>query len=544
MMHSPWQQHVADVQQAFQAHKWLWLTPTLLMTSAAVLYAAVRPTTWKASQALVVRDEAVGTTTRHGRFENSDTMKAFQETILEVARSPIVVAEALRQVNQAHRIPAATPPTDQQVRSLQKKIDVSAPKGSEFGSTEVIYLSVTGRTREAAVALTDAVCDQLERHLANLRNARAASVISELEETLHLALTDLQEATERLQAMERDVGSDLSELRVLNQSGAGEGNLRLALNQITLELRQATTTFDTQQQQRELLLRARDNHDELLATPSQFLESQPALRRLKDGLVDAQLRTSDLRGRMSLEHPQVQAALRAEAEVRSSLQVELDAALRTLSADLQVSRRQVESLEQQHHDLQARLDRLASLRASYAALVEEVRRQTTIVDQAKKDLSDARARRNASQSSSLITRFQAPQAGGSPVGPGRATIVGAGLVGGLLTGTGIVFLVAPLGAGPRGRRWTDYLPIGRRATDRTPAAVPGAGTAGAGFGRRAEDRPGSLRERRQSRRRAEDRPPAAEQPPSRGTKGGDAPSATTSVDHPCELVPAEAENLP
>ena len=51
--------------------------------------------TWRASQAIVVRDEAGGIA-RLGRFDSTDSMKAFQETVLEVARSREVVSGALR----------------------------------------------------------------------------------------------------------------------------------------------------------------------------------------------------------------------------------------------------------------------------------------------------------------------------------------------------------------------------------------------------------------------------------------------------------------
>ena len=223
-------------------HLWLWLAPTIAMTAGAALYASVRPVTWRASQAIVVRDEASNKETRQGRFDSIDMMKTFQETVLEVARNRIVVAGALKQLGAPSKRRQATWPTSGDVQKLQKQITVTAPKGAEFGRTEVIYLSVTGGSRADAIARTTAVCDQLEMHMGDLRQARAASVIGELARSVELAQADLDVATERLETMERQVGSDLGELRSLNDAGAGDSNLRRALNQVKVEQRQARST--------------------------------------------------------------------------------------------------------------------------------------------------------------------------------------------------------------------------------------------------------------------------------------------------------------
>ncbi|MEX0818183.1 MAG: Wzz/FepE/Etk N-terminal domain-containing protein, partial [Pirellulaceae bacterium] len=460
--------------KAFRTFVWLWVVPTVAMTAVALAYAVMKPTTWQASQALVVRDEARGMS-RQGRFDSTESMRAFQETIIEVAKSSVVISEALKQLGPpATRLGSKAFPTDADVQEMEKCISVTAPKGSELGSNEVLYLSVDGTTPEDAIARTEAVCDQLEKYLGQLRTARAKSVTTELEQTLKLAVADLQAATDALTEMEREVGGDLGELRVLNQSGSGDGNLRLALNQVKSELRQRQGEVEAQQELKEVLVTAQQNPDALLAMPSSMFAAQPALKRLKDGLVDAQLRTADLKGKMSPGHPLVQAALQGEEAVRQNLRSELATALRSCETDLQVTVRQFDSLTKQHDELQTRLKRLAGLRAKYAVLVNDVEQRTNIVQQARQALASAKATQSSSQATSLITRFQTPQVGDSPKGPGRVTIAGIGLLGGLMTGAGLVFLVAPIGPNPRqGRRLTDYLGIGRRASDRQSPVATG-----------------------------------------------------------------------
>ncbi|MDP6553671.1 MAG: hypothetical protein QGG71_03330 [Pirellulaceae bacterium] len=450
----------------FNNHYWLWVLPTLVMTIGAAGYAIVRPEAWSCSQALVVREEASGNDQRLGRFDSVDSMKAFQETILEVARSRDVIAASLKKVAPPanHSSPGEWPTVDD-IEAMQKHVTVSAPKGAEFGRTEVIYIGVIGHGRQDALDRNAALCDQVQKELSNLRNTKAGSVIVELEESLRLATHELNDATERLETMEREVGNDLGELRSLNESGAGSSNLRAALNEVKTELRQATSAMEANQQLHDLLVRAQDDANELLATPSRLLESQPSLRRLKEGLVDAQLRTAKLRGKMRNGHPLVVSAERSEDEVRQNLHAEIASSLRGLEGDGGVVKQRLDALTEQHADLQARLNRVAGLRVRYSNLVDDVRQRNEIIQQAQRDLADMRASRNAALSTSLLTRFNAPVVGDVPDGPATVIVIAAGLAGGLATGVGLVFLLVPPG-GVKGRRWADYLEAGRRATDR------------------------------------------------------------------------------
>jgi uncharacterized protein involved in exopolysaccharide biosynthesis len=472
--------------QALRNQLWLWVTPTVVFTVLGLAYALIRADQWGASQALVVRDEAIGSYHIPGRFDSTESLRASQEMILEVARSRVAVLGALRVLGPPKNRPsAASWPSEDEIAVLQDNISVSAPKGSEFGTTEVIYLTVNGPSRERAIQQTAAVCDQLEKRLSDLRNAKAASVIAEFENTLAIALEDQEQATARLERMEVEVGSDLGELRILNDYGSGDSNLRAALNQIKAELRQAASAHEAMRQMHELLLAARDDPDQLLTTPARLLQSQPTLGRLREGLVDSQLRTATLRGRMRDDHPSVVAAIRAEQKVRQSIDAELAVSLRGVTADLQVSEQQLESLNQQQHELQSRLSRLAGLRARYSNLVDDLAQSTEIVNEAKQSLVEARASQIAAQSTSLLTRFQSPVAGEHPNGPGKSQIVAAGFVGGLLIGIGLVVLGVPTRPSS-GRRWTDFLPFGRRAADRLSTATP-ANRPNPNIGRRSAD---------------------------------------------------------
>lgn len=482
---------VREFAKALQTYWRWWTVPTVALTLIALGYALVKPDTWQATQVLHVRNEAAGKEKAAGQFDSIDAMKTAQETLLELARNQKSLTDALLEVGPpADRRSTGNWPSVDDIDGLRDSISIKAPGGAEFGSTEVIHLSVKAGDKLRAVSLTSAVCDQLEKNLQELRNRRTASVIEELTKSLQLAQIDLQGATRKLEDLEAEVGPDLNELRLLNQSGTGESNLRNSLNQIKNELRAAQSAYQDKQEQLKHLQAARADSTQIVAMPSRLLESQPALKQLKEGLVASQLRTSELAGTMSKDHPKVQAAMAAEAEVLNNLKDELAIAIRGLQADVSISKALIDSLERQQSAAEQRLDRLASLRAKYSNLDADVKQRSEIVQKANKDLAEARASQAAAKAVSLITRIDGPQLSTHPIGPGRTMICAAGLLGGLATGMGLVFLVSPVGQAT-GRRWSDAaLHLSRRASDLLPGA-----------GQRKSDLPGG--------RRASDPPPAA-----------------------------------
>lgn len=431
--------------RSFRTQPKLWLIPTTVITLLAFGFAIVKPSVWQASQALTLRDEAIGSIVKPGDFINLEERKTAQETVLELATSQTVLRGALETVGPSslfgseHSWPN---PTD--IETLQKSTTLCAPNGSEFGTTEVFYLRVKCTRKERAIALASTICDELEKHLQNLRKGKAQGTVDELRNTVELAQVDLDKVTERLARMEKDIGGDLIELRTLSQNGASENNLRRTLSEMSNELRQAMSVYGANAELLNILIQAQKYPSHLVATPSSLLASQSAISRLKDGLVDAQLRSAQFRGRMSEEHPQVQFAINAEREIRMNLHHELGLAIRGLKAEMSLDSNRVARLKHEVSSINNRLDRLVALRAPYDNLLAEVSSRSEILRRAEQTLSGAKANQAASHAS-LITRVDVPFTGTKPVGPGRSMIVFLGLLAGLTVGVGIAFLNVPVG---------------------------------------------------------------------------------------------------
>ena len=419
-----------------------WILPAVVLGVLAGLYALARPATWEASQTLIIRNEAANNQQSPGKFSHSEEMQTVQETILELVRSRGVLAAALTEIGPPADSPEAEAgwPTARDVARLRDSVKLSPPNGAEFGKTEVFYLKVRDRDRDRAEALAGAISGQLETRFQTLRDAKAQSMISELAKPVNLARADLDESTARLTKIETQVGSDLAELRILQDASSGESALRRTVTEIRNELRQAREAQKSNQELLAVLKAARADTGRLVATPNQLLESQPALKRLKDGLVDSQLRTADLRGRMSDNHPLVQAAVESEQEVAEHLHNELALAVRGIDVELQLNHDRVELLQDQLDVTTGRLGQLAALRADYSNLVAENRNRTELLKRAEQKLSDARVAQASAKAASLIGRIDEPDTGVKPVGPSRSMILLAGLAGGLMAGMGVLLL--------------------------------------------------------------------------------------------------------
>ena len=448
----------------------IWLIPTVVIGSLGTLYAFVRSPSWKAWQVLHVRDEI--NSTDDGRFDSNDARKAAQETVLELARSRAVIEAALNQLEPPRSLFRLTKwPSSKEIAAVQDAVAVVAPKGAEFGKTDVLHLTVKSDSPESACTLNKVLGEQLFLRMQKYRTKKTAEIIKELEEKLRVTKTNLNLSTKRLEAMEKQVGSDLGELRSLDRTGSGESNLRTTLTQIETDLRAAQKERTAQQELYEILKAARDDSDKLVATPSEMLARATSLSSLRAGLVEAQLRIAQLSGKMSESHPILKAAIKAEKEVRNQLRIEIPAALNSVAADLKVTDALTASLRSELNEVQNRLSQLAILRAPYSNLLNEVQHHTEQLRQVRESLANAQAAQGASKTSSLLTRVGEIEVGDSPVGLGKTSIIAGSWCGGFIVGLGLVLVLSPASFGHQPRS-----SVGRRASDRTVK-----------FGRRAND---------------------------------------------------------
>jgi succinoglycan biosynthesis transport protein ExoP len=491
-----------ELLSALKIHRKLWLLPAVMIALVTAGYAVFKNDVWEASQALIVRNEASNNERGPGKFAQVEEMKTVQETLLELSRSRGVLEAALKEVGPpakqsgwlqslfsggegdsrifaAQKLGQSPWPTAREIEKFRKHVKLEPPKGAEFGKTEVFYLTVRDADRARATALNEALSRQLQKRFQELLDAKAQSMIAELVKTVKLAKADQTESTKHLAETETLVGGDLAELRAMQDLATGDSALRRSREETRSQLREARTAAEDLGELLSVLRTAQGDPGRLVATPNRLLESQPALRRLKDGLVDAQLVTATLKGSMSAEHPRVRAARQAETEIAQNLHAELAVAIRGLQVELKMNADRQALLEEQLARAEARLARLAEIRAVYESQAAENRHRTLLVERAEQNLAEARAAQAGAKAASLVSLIDAPDAGSKPIGPSRAVIAASGTAGGLIAGLGLFFFLLPA----KFPADSEDFPI-REISESTPAkTAPRGSLAAATYGR-------------------------------------------------------------
>ncbi len=485
----PWK-HLRNVLVLFAP---LWVGATAIFGVCGLVYALFSGDVWPARQPLIVRDEASGAADRLGRFGSQTELKAAQETVLEMCQNRDVVAAALRQIGPpSGKEPAEWPSIATIDGTIKRSVNLLAPQGSGFGNTEVVYLQVSAPDQQRALDFCGAMFDNLTEHLRNVRRVRADSVIRELTHARDLARQNLNEVSARMREVETRFGEDLGDLRNLNDTIAGDGTNRRTLEETTRELQTAELELSKIESMFRLLNEGANDPQKLLISGSELLSNQPTLLRLKDGLIDAQLRSSELSGVYTMKNPKRRAAIAAEREIRDRIKQETLAVIQSMEPVLELERGRVAKLAEKKDRLSSRLGLLAGARTGYAKIDSELKQRTQQLADAERRLTDAHASRSAALSTNLVASLGPPQVTDNPVNPGTTTLTGGAAIAGLIFGLGAVFLIAPGPTESQGRRrWSDYVSgKGRRASDQNEADGQPSGPARTAVSRRAADRQG------------------------------------------------------
>ena len=464
----PWK-HVRNVLVVFAP---LWVGTAIVFGLFGAGYAVVSSDIYSARQPLVVRDEATKSYARLGRFASQTELKAAQETILEMTQNPEVVTAALKEIGPSSGTSDASWPSNEEVEEISSSaVNLLAPKGSEFGNTEVVYLEVKSDSPERAAEFCKALFNNLSVQLRKIRRVRANSVIEELGHARDLAKISLDEVSQEMHEIEVQFGTDLGELRNLNDTISGDGTTRRTLEETTRDLNVAELELEKLNTLHALLVAGAKDPQRLLISGGDLLKSQPSLQRLKDGLIDAQLAASQLAGVYTEQNPKRRAAQATEKEIRRRMLQETATAIRSMDSTIRLEQERVDRLRQRKSQFSERLELLAQARTDYSKIDAEVKNRSTQLADAERALSEAKASRSAALSTNLVAELGPPRVSENPIGPtGKVMTIGSTMAG-LIFGLGAVFLIA---TGPSqihgGRRWSDYLGRNRRAEDHAGSA--------------------------------------------------------------------------
>ena len=176
------------------------------------------PETWTARQSFLIRDDLSGTAFKLGRFDSEESRKSAQETILEVARRPLVVRKVLEELGPKSSLSGSNWITDEVIEDTQSVIDISAPNGAEFGKTDAIVLTAKASTRERTRNFIDLLSKEIINQTNRIRSLRFESMEDELYQSYQAAEQARDDAIDRLDKLDQRLGSDFGFLSLQGQN--------------------------------------------------------------------------------------------------------------------------------------------------------------------------------------------------------------------------------------------------------------------------------------------------------------------------------------
>lgn len=429
----------------------LWLIPAAIVWSVTAAYVAVRPTEWEAVQAVSVRPQEASSQ-GDARWLDGDQRKSLQETLLELFRSRAVLEAALREVDHPAGAPAADGTKEvvdpRHIDRLRRVIKVTPPQGADLGSSDILCLHVRDADKTRAVRLAETLCRQADLKWRSLRREKASAAAAEWEQAVRTAESELGRINDRLAAMEKDLGPRLPELRAWAAGPSGDTPLTKRLSELNAELRATEIALaDTEGLLRDVQAAVTDS-SRLLDAANALIKREPSIEQWKTAWVEAQVRLADVRGRMTDRHPEVVAAAAAEREIHGRLVEELSAFVSILEGERDDLRKKCDVLQSRIGAVNDEIRELAAKRVEYANLTSEREQRLAVLQNARQRKDDARLAADAVTSTQLLIPIEGAETGLDPVGPGRATILAAGFVAGILFGFGVLAWCLPPSLAP------------------------------------------------------------------------------------------------
>ncbi len=412
-------------------YRTLWIVPAIagmMLSAGYVMF--LKSESWTARQTLIVRDDMLGQTYKPGQFASAESMKSAQETLLEIARKPQVIQNALIQLGPPSKglfSGTGNWPSEETIESVQGMVSFSAPNGAEFGKTEVVVLNVRAQSRDRTRRFMELMLDEIDKKMSEVRVLRLQSMESELTQARDAAALSLEQSVKKLRQMEQGLGSDAAQMAGL-ASPYASGDFKLEISQLRQERRIAENELDTALATQEMLIAANLDPEKALAASADFLSKQPTLQALQTTKVKAQETYAQSLGNHTQEHPVVKASLTTIAAMDQQIYDELEnlsIAIENQIATIQAKIHRLDEAEQKELD---RLSNLGAKRVDHLTVNSEVTQKQQVFQASQAALAEVQTLRLAAGEVEWLTRIDGPQVATRPDGIGKSDRLGRRIV--------------------------------------------------------------------------------------------------------------------
>ena len=306
------QQRINHVISSLRRYFPLLIVPAIAGLVLATIYAFfLMPEMWTARQSFLIRDDLSGTAFKPGQFDSEESRKSAQETILEVARRPLVVRNVLEKLGPKSSFSGSDWITDEVIEKTQGVIDISAPNGAEFGKTDAIVLTAKDSTRERTRKFIELLSAEIMTQTNRIRSLRFESMESELYQAYQSAELARDDAIDRLDELDQRLGSDFGFLSLQGQNSFQQQPT--GVEGIKSEILRKQDELERAESVHAALLKAFKNPAAAAQLPSEVLIAQPALQDAMAKMLDLREELHVAKGLYTNRNARVKALVKAIA---------------------------------------------------------------------------------------------------------------------------------------------------------------------------------------------------------------------------------------
>jgi succinoglycan biosynthesis transport protein ExoP len=336
--------------------------------------------------------------------------------------------------------PAAQKGRDELIGCLSKSIRLEAPKGTDFGSTQIFFIRLRDRDDAHATQLLTAVLEAFRKRYEQLSAEQAQHLVDETTMQVQKSREQLDSAASAFDRCVQTLEGGLGELSSMGGSGGGESELRRSLTQLNERLVPAQADLKVQQAFLKQLRRARADKDEIVNVPGTVIREYPSLEQSVRDLGSARSQMDAVAARLTPENPEYQSAEVHWQLVEQTFESEVDRAVSAIGREIEAKYEAVQFMQTQKNAYLERIANLTNRYVEFDGLRQELAQRRTIVADAEKRRSDAAHALLTAAQETLFATLDGPRAGPNPVSPKRKANFCIGTLLGLITGVGMAFL--------------------------------------------------------------------------------------------------------
>lgn len=419
---------------------------TLLFGFGAAVVSWLQPEVYEASVQIWAQDQSPGLRgSSNYPNDSAARVKMALTNVREVIYSRQVLESALVEcgilprensgaasVSQAER--------DRQSSRLGKSIRLEAPKGTDFGSSQIFFIKLRDRDPQRAPKLLAALLDSFRHRYEQLSAEQAQHLVHETSMQVEKSREQLTFAAKAFDECVKSLEGGMAELNSMSGSSSGDSELRRSLVQLNERLVPAEADLRVQRAFLQQLANAQADSTEFVEVPGPLVREYPALEQAVRDLSAAQSQMDSVAARVTPENAEYQMT---EERLRLSEQTyltEVERATAALEREIEAKTEAVNFMRGQRESYLERLAELTNQYVRFDGLRQELAQSRTIVADAERRRSDAAHALLTAAQETLFSTLDGPRASTNPVSPQRKMNFVLGTLLGLVTGIGLAFL--------------------------------------------------------------------------------------------------------